>query len=45
MAKRHNVEIMVHPEKDDVFNFLISNKFSNLIRNNKLGFFYELIHY
>jgi len=36
LSLAHNVELMVHPEKQDEYNYLLSNEYIELIRNKKI---------
>jgi chitin disaccharide deacetylase len=38
----HNVELMVHPEKQDEYRYLLSTEYMEIIRNKKIGSFRTL---
>jgi chitin disaccharide deacetylase len=37
LASAHNVELMVHPEKQDEYNYLLSTEYVEMIRDKKIG--------
>jgi chitin disaccharide deacetylase len=37
LSLAHNVELMVHPEKQDECNYLLSTEYMEMIRNKKIG--------
>ena len=37
LSLAHNVELMVHPEKQDEYSYLLSTEYMELIRNKKIG--------
>ena len=37
LSLAHNVELMVHPEKQDEYSYLLSTEYMEMIRNKKIG--------
>jgi hypothetical protein len=42
LSLAHNVELMVHPEKQDEYSYLLSTEYMENIRNKKIGSYRSL---